>query len=124
MSRREFPKDVRRAAYARANGHCEATGGTYGLNKGERCNMPLDRGVEYDHAIADSIGGEPTLDNCVVACSRCHSFKTRYIDIPKAAKTLRQQDKHNGIRGPKHKWPSRPFGWQKGNVRELNGDLE
>jgi 5-methylcytosine-specific restriction protein A len=105
MSRREFSKDVRRAALARADGYCEATGGYYGLNAGQRCNMPLDRGVEFDHAIADSIGGEPTLENCVVACTRCHGFKTRHVDTPRAAKTKRQADKDNGIRHSRQPMP-------------------
>lgn len=124
MGRREFSKETKRLALARAAGHCECTGGMYGLNAGERCNMPLDRGVEFDHAIADSIGGEPTLENCVAACSRCHSFKTRYVDTPRAAKAKRQSDKHNGIRNPTRKMPSRPFSQRYApNVKQIGEDV-
>lgn len=115
MTRREFTKETKRQAWERAAGHCEGRGSWYGLNKGERCNMPLDRGVEYDHIDCDANSKDNSLENCAAVCARCHSFKTRHIDIPKAAKTLRQQDKHRGIRGGR--------GFDKRFTRKMNGEV-
>src|SRR5690348_14441431 len=98
MSRREFSRQVKRAALERAGGRCEASGAFYGLSSVARCYMPLNHGVEFDHVIADAIGGEPTLANCLCVCKRCHLWKSARRDTPLAAKTKRQQDKHNGIR--------------------------
>lgn len=96
MSRREFPKRVKRDAFARANGFCEGT--PYG---DERCPVKLTIGkYHYDHDIPDGLGGEPILDNCVVLCIACHKDKTTKRDVPLIAKTKRIQDKHNGIRQP------------------------
>jgi 5-methylcytosine-specific restriction protein A len=57
MTRREFPPKVRLAAFQRANGHCED------------CRARLAPGrFAYDHIVPDALGGEPTLDNCMVLC--------------------------------------------------------
>lgn len=104
MRRREFPKDVRRAAKERAGGHCEASGGLYGLNAGRRCYGDLSKGIEFDHVIADSIGGEPTLENCLAVCLFCHGWKTRNVDTPRAAKTKQMADKHSGVTRTKGTW--------------------
>lgn len=96
MSRKEFPKEVKRAALKRANGKCEAEGERYGLRSGQQCNAPLSFGFQYDHGIADSGGGEPSLENCVVCCLRCHDWKTRNVDTPRAAKIKRQRLKGKG----------------------------
>jgi len=69
--RREFSKQVRRDAFARAAGLCE------GKPYRERCCVKLTIGkFHYDHDIPDGLGGEPTLDNCVVLCIACHKDKT------------------------------------------------
>ncbi len=93
MTRREFPAKVRAAAFERSGGCCE------------RCTAKLMPGrFAYDHIIADSIGGEPTLDNCAVLCSGCHSEKTAKLDAPRAAKTKRQHLNHIGAR-PRSRMP-------------------
>lgn len=97
MARREFSKEVKRAALKRSGMKCDAVGEMYGFNPGQRCGVNLNVGVQYDHIIADSIGGEPTLDNCAAVCMSCHGYKTRTIDTPRAAKTKRMSDKANGI---------------------------
>ena len=109
MSRAEFSKPVRRAALIRSGQHCEASGAMYGLEAGTRCNAPLSVGVDFDHIIADSIGGDTSLENCAAVCRQCHKFKSTKIDTPRAAKTVRIRDKHLGISKPKGRWPSRPF---------------
>lgn len=98
--RREFTKAIKRDAFLRAKGCCEAT-----LPDGKRCNIKLDhRTVEYDHEIPDALGGEPALSNCVVSCKQCHRTKTSTLDIPAIAKTKRIQDREMGIRkGPQIK---------------------
>lgn len=101
MARREFTKEIKRAALRRSLGKCEAVGEMYGFKPGQRCNAPLSMGVQYDHIIADSIGGEPTLDNCAAVCVSCHGYKTRTVDTPRAAKTKRMSDKAKGITRPK-----------------------
>lgn len=95
MSRREFSKQVRRDAFLRAKGLCE----------GKECGARLTVGkFHYDHDIADGLGGEPTLENCMVLCVACHRTKTRTRDVPAIAKTKRIQDREIGIRkGPQIK---------------------
>jgi 5-methylcytosine-specific restriction endonuclease McrA len=101
MPRREFSKPVRRDALKRSGMLCEAVGAFYGLDDGARCNASLSYGVQFDHIIADGIGGEPTLENCAAVCIRCHDYKTARTDTPRVAEMKRQRDKHNGIRLPK-----------------------
>lgn len=112
MTRREFSKQTKRDAHDRANGHCEAVGEFYGLDPGQRCNMPLTRGREYDHIILAANGGDISLSNCACVCIPCHRFKTAKHDIPVAAKTLRQQDKDRNIR-PASTFPRRIDPWGK-----------
>ncbi len=109
MARREFTKQTKRDALKRSGMKCEAVGEWYGLEPGQRCNAPLSHGVEFDHIDLDANSKDNSLSNAAAICIRCHKFKTAHHDIPIAAKTLRQQDKHLGITKPKHRWPSRPF---------------
>lgn len=101
MARREFTKQTKRDALRRSGGLCEANGEWYGLDKGQRCNAPLGYGVEFDHIDLDANSKDNSLSNCAAVCRKCHGWKTANHDTPKAAKTLRQQDKENGITKPK-----------------------
>lgn len=90
--RREFSTKVKAAAFQRAEGRCEHVD-----DHGRRCEAKLYPGtIAFDHIIADSIGGEPTLDNCAVLCRAHHAVKTATLDTPRAAKTKRQHDKNIG----------------------------
>lgn len=90
--RREFSKQVKRDAFARANGFCEGVG----------CDAKLSAGkFHYDHDIADALGGEPELWNCKVLCVACHAEKTGKHDAPRIAKTKRIRDRQQGIRKPR-----------------------
>jgi len=109
MARREFTKATKRAALARSEGRCEAVGAWYNLEPGCRCNAPLAAGVEFDHIDLDANSHDNSLENCAAVCVPCHKFKTAKIDTPKAAKTLRQQDKARGIARPKQQIRSAPF---------------
>ncbi len=53
--RKEFPKKVKLAAWQRSGGICECGCGV---------KIIAGDGPEYDHIIEDTIGGEPTLENC------------------------------------------------------------
>ncbi len=89
MTRREFPRSVKVAAFKRSGGYCED------------CGQKLFAGnIEYDHGQADFFGGEPTLHNCRVICRGCHRSKTS-ASAPIMAKTRRQEAKNAGIRKPK-----------------------
>jgi hypothetical protein len=57
--------------------------------------------VEYDHIDLDANSKDNSLGNCAAVCIPCHRFKTAKHDTPKAAKTLRQQDKARGVTRPK-----------------------
>lgn len=110
--RAEFSKKVKRAAWERSGERCEAVGAMYGLPPNQRCNMPLTRGAEYDHIILDANSHDNSLENCAAVCIPCHRFKTDKHDTPTAAKTLRQQDKHRGIRSSRP-FPKRADPWSK-----------
>ncbi len=100
MSRREFPKAVKVAALKRA---MDATG----VVRCEECGGVAKR-IEYDHVIADSHGGDNTLDNCKVLCKPCHDKKTK-VDTTVAAKIKRVEARHYGVFANVRKIPSRPF---------------
>lgn len=88
MARSEFSKKVRRDAFVRAAGHCEAEG----------CGCKLTTGkFQYDHTIPDWMGGEPIPSNCQVLCDPCHKAKTRQ-DAADRAKAQRREDAHRGIK--------------------------
>lgn len=98
--RKEFSKPVKRAALKRSGGKCEAVGRFYAhLEPGQRCDWPLSYGVQFDHVVLEANSHDNSLENCAAICPSCHAAKTAKRDIPLAAKTQRQQDKHLGIRG-------------------------
>jgi hypothetical protein len=123
MSRAEFSKATKRDARKRSGGLCEASGSFYGLEAVTRCNAPLSHGVEFDHVILEANSHDNRLENCAAVCKKCHAYKTRTRDIPTAAKTVRQRDKNDGIRGPKRAWPSRPMSRPRyDNTKQVNDD--
>jgi hypothetical protein len=106
LSRREFSKATKRAAWERSGGACEAEGQLYGMSAGVRCGADMTRtGVHYDHVDPDANSKDNSLENCAAVCPCCHRFKTTHHDVPKVAKTVRQQDRHRGIRRAKRVMP-------------------
>lgn len=114
MPRNEFGKATKREALKRSGGLCEGAGLLHGLPIGVRCRRDLAHGVEFDHRDLDANSKDASLNNCAALCPACHKFKTTKHDIPRAAKTLRQQDKANGIRGRGRPMPgSRNSEWKR-----------
>lgn len=110
MSRREFDRKTKAAAFLRADGHCE------------KCRARLQTGrFHYDHVIPDALGGEPVLSNCEVLCEACHGEKTASGDVPRIAKMKRQRDRHIGALTPSKK--PMPFGRQSEFKRKLDGSI-
>lgn len=106
--RREFSKQVKRAAFERAKGYCE------GMPYGQPCGTKLMLGkYHYDHEIPDALGGEPVIENCKVLCVACHADKTGKKDIPAIAKTKRIQDRQKGIKSYSKFACSRDKKWKK-----------
>lgn len=121
--RQEFSKLVKRQAVIRSDQKCEASGALYNLPNDQRCNAPLSKGVNFDHFILASEGGEATLENCRAVCIPCHKWKTANVDTPKAAKIKRVSDKHLGIKKTKQKIPSRGFNPPRyDNTKNLQDD--
>ena len=86
MPRHEFSAKTKALAAERAAGHCE------------RCTAKLYPGkIRYDHDIPDYLGGENTLENCVVACVNCDRPKTAK-DIKRIAKAKRNFRSSHGIK--------------------------
>jgi len=104
-----FTAKTKRERLKHAEGKCEAAGPIYGLQAGHRCGADLGFGVEFDHLDLVANSRDNSFDNCRAVCIACHRIKTRTHDVPRAAKTQRQQDKNNGIRRPKGKLKSAPF---------------
>lgn len=109
MSRAEFSKETKRQALKRSGKLCEAIGKIFGLPPGKRCNASLAKGVRFEHINPDANSKDNSLENCGAVCLVCWRWKTDHYDKPLVAKTVRQRDKANGIRGPKHQWGKRPM---------------
>ena len=96
MTRLEFTKAIKIAAWSRAGGRCEHVD-----QDGDRCNKKLSPGdTEYDHVIPAALGGDNSLGNCAVLCRAHHSEKTTSTDVPRIAKAVRVHARHirgNGI---------------------------
>lgn len=100
MSRSEFKKAVKDAAWKRCGGRCEG------------CTAKLYPGkYDYDHDRADGLGGEPTLENCKVLCTACHHIKTVEYDRPIMQKADNIRAKHLGIKPKRSGFPKPPPGY-------------
>lgn len=91
--RHEFPAAVKRAALARADGHCEAVGERYGFPEGVRCAVPVFEGhVNYEHYPRPAHDPDPetiTLANCTAICPGCNRYANNKFDTPREAKMKR-----------------------------------
>lgn len=91
--RYEFPPSVKKAAYLRAGGKCEAVGPRYGLPPGTRCGAILVAGKwhadHYPRPAHDPHPDTRSLGNCVACCSACNMYANRTQDTPREAKIKR-----------------------------------
>lgn len=100
MSRSEFTVTTKKAAKERAGDFCEDCGAPFSA-----ANPP-----EYDHDIPDGLGGDNSLENCVVRGAKCcHVRKTHEVDRPMMAKADRLRKKRLNQTPAKRKWPSKRF---------------
>jgi hypothetical protein len=103
MTRQEFSKKVRLAAWDHAGGRCEV------------CTRKLFVGdIFYDHIDPDGLTGAPVAANCQVLCRTCHAVKTR-VDVANIARAKRREAAHLGIRSTaKRPLPgTKASGWRK-----------
>ena len=87
MSRAEFSKQVKLAAFRRAMGRCEGCGG-----------LLMPGRFNYDHRSPAAFSGDGGLENCQVLCIGCHGAKTIRQDIPAIAKSNRIAYRAAGVR--------------------------
>jgi len=113
MSRTEFSKTVRLAAWNRCGGHCEKC-----TAKITAANGP----PQYDHIVPDAVGGPATLDNCQTLCKTCHNTKTHEADVPQIAKTKRVMvnrvnavERRSGFRKPPAGFK---YDWKRGGLKK------
>jgi hypothetical protein len=96
MARSEFSVSVKKQAYARClidgKPHCEVSWA------GKVCGKLILGTPEYDHIKPDGLQGEPTFENCQVACGACHTVKTHQHDRPIMQKADNQKKAHAGIK--------------------------
>jgi len=94
--RAEFDKKTREAAWQRAGGKCEICTADF-----------AGRRPDYHHRIAAALGGDNSLQNCRVICSKCHKEITDTMrgGIDKAK---RIEEKRANTRQPK--WKQRMSG--------------
>ena len=81
-----FPKAVRRIAFARANGQCED------------CGRKFSEGWQLDchHKLPHSFGGEDTLDNAVMLCLECHAKRHRALGMHRAVQSIKSRMRMSG----------------------------
>ena len=83
--------------------------------------------AEFDHILADCLGGDASLDNCAHLCSPCHKIKTA-TDQKYRAKRNRhkidreKRDKKRANPKPKAKIKSR--GFSKTHKRTFSGEVK
>ena len=110
MSRKEFSTRTKAKAFHRAGGNCDGCGGRLYVGK-----------FAYDHDNPDGLTGDPTLENCRVLCTACHSVKTTTQDVPRIAKAKRREAKHIGAKAPRNPMPgSKHSRWRK----RMDGTVE
>lgn len=126
MTRHEFSAAVRRAAEARAQGRCEATGPRYGHPPGIRCNADLSvTGKEHDHfPLGAHHPDSATLENDVVCCPSCNQYAANHTDKKVEAKIKRVRRKHGldpDNRKPRPRMRSK--GFDKTRTRRFDGTI-
>lgn len=125
-SRREFSPDTKRQAVRRSGGICEchllAKAGVLGFNV-QGCGVQIGVGnCFFEHIEPSYFAGRNDLDNIAAISRTCWKMKTAKYDIPKIAKTKRQQNMRFGIKSES----STPIPGSKRSVfrKKMNGRVE
>jgi len=106
--RLEFDAKTKKAANARANGFCE------------HCKLPLGgERPEHHHILEAWLGGDNSLENCLVVHVRCHKLLTKNVSQKRIAKTKRVRDKSAGVRRTRNPVPG---GRRTKYKRKLSGE--
>ncbi|GAC1572626.1 MAG: hypothetical protein NVS3B5_01580 [Sphingomicrobium sp.] len=118
--RKEFPVDVKKAAFAR----CCRNGTSPGVPQCEHCGIELNRrtGTIFEHLDADGLGGQPVLENCGCYCKTCADIKTLTHDAPTMVKADRVARKEYGLHKPKG--PPMPGSKRSGLKKRMDGTVE
>ena len=107
----EFTKAVKIAAFQRCGGLCECGCGV---------KIIAGDGPEYDHRIPVALGGDNSLENCLVKRRTCHKKKS-IEQAPVIAKSKRIAEKNMGLRKTSRPMlGSKASGWKK----PFNGPAE
>ena len=99
MSRTEFSMKTKKAAWDRAGGICEC-----GCGREVGGKDPKSR-PDYDHILADALGGDNSLENCQCIRFDCHKLKTASTDIKHIAKARRGEKQRAGLKPMKRPMP-------------------
>ena len=104
MTRLEFPKSVKLAAFERCKGICECGCGQKILT------------AEYDHyPVPAALGGSNDLANCRALDKRCHRKLTAEHDVPVIAKASRVFEKRAGLRKSRRGFRKKPDNYDPWN---------
>jgi 5-methylcytosine-specific restriction enzyme A len=101
MTRREFTKSTKLAAWDRCGGRCEC------------CGVKIIS-PEYDHIVPWAVSRDGGLSNCMVLDKKCHRLKTSEKDVPQISKSVRVFEKRVGVRKTRRPFQNRPDPWGKG----------
>jgi len=95
--RKEFSKEIKRQAFARANGICECHLIPHVF--AVACGRALGEGnTFYEHIDPSRISGRNDVDNCAVLTRTCWRMKTASYDQPVIARVRSREDRARGIR--------------------------
>lgn len=125
-TRREFSPDTKRQAVRRSGGICEchllAKAGVPGFNI-QGCGVQIGVGnCFFEHIEPSYFAGRNDLGNIAAISRTCWKTKTAKYDLPKIAKTKRQQNMRFGIKSES----GRPIDGSKRSAfrKKLNGQVE
>ena len=98
--RAEFTKQTKLDAWLRAGGRCECG-----------CGLKIVGTPEYHHIIEAAVGGDASLENCVVMDPKCHRRLTREETVPAVTRAKRLEEKRLGLRVKRGGFRKPPAGY-------------
>lgn len=126
MSRQEFSAQVKREAAERSGGRCEC----HRMSEDIAHLFPAfcDRvAEEFDHILADCLGGDNSLDNCAHLCKVHHKIKTATDQKYRAKRNKHRVDRERRDRkraNPKPKAKIKSPGFSKTHKRTFSGEVK